>query len=137
LATGLKPWLDPVAKEIVVGKPFYDGLTFHRVIPDFMIQGGDPVGTGTGGPGYRFDLEVDPSLHHVPGALAMANAGPNTNGSQFYILEKESLYLDGNYTIFGMCKNSKVVQAIARVPANSNGLPYAPVSIRKIIISRK
>src|ERR1700723_2500229 len=91
----------------LASRKFYDGLTFHRVVPRFVIQGGDPVGTGSGGPGYRFEDEVHPSLSHVNvGVLAMANAGPNTNGSQFYVtidpLQKEHVkMLDGSYSIFG------------------------------------
>lgn len=96
---------------------YYDGLTFHRVIPDFMIQGGCPLGTGTGGPGYRFENECTPELrHNSPGRLSMANAGPGTNGSQFFITHVETPWLDGKHTVFGEVLGSEdqaVVDAIA------------------------
>jgi cyclophilin family peptidyl-prolyl cis-trans isomerase len=114
---------------------YYDGLVFHRVIPDFMIQGGDPTGTGTGGPGYQFGDETSPDVKMAPGVLAMANAGPGTNGSQFFITEGSPSYLDGKHTIFGTCKPLEVVGKIARVKRDGGDRPTTPVKM-KITISR-
>jgi len=117
-------------------KGFYDGVIFHRVIPDFMVQGGDPTGTGSGGPGYQFDDEQnDRSV--VRGALAMANAGPNTNGSQFFVMHAD-YGLPPNYTIFGkLTSGEEVVDTIANAPKNSSDRPHEPVKINSIEITEE
>jgi peptidyl-prolyl cis-trans isomerase A (cyclophilin A) len=139
LAIGKISYLDPKTKQKVSGKRFYDGLTFHRVIPSFMIQGGDPLGTGMGdpeGPGFPFKDEFVPSLRFdVPGRLAMANAGPSTNGSQFFITEVRTTYLNDLHTIFGQCEDLPVVKAIARVPAKDE-MPVTPVVIKRASVER-
>jgi cyclophilin family peptidyl-prolyl cis-trans isomerase len=112
---------------------FYDGVVFHRVIPDFMIQGGDPTGTGTGGPGYTFEDEINP--HPVArGALAMANAGPNTNGSQFFIVTAEATpWLDGKHTVFGrVTSGMDVVDRISEADRDDNDRPVSPVAIERV-----
>jgi peptidyl-prolyl cis-trans isomerase A (cyclophilin A) len=144
LADGSKDWIDATTQKKIHGQPFYNGTTFHRVIPGFMIQGGDRLGTGMGDAGYYFNNETDPSLtFDVPGRLAMANAGlgPNgtgTNGSQFFITEAPQPSLDGGYTIFGQCDEHSVliVASIARVDRDSNDKPNTPVTINKIYILR-
>jgi peptidylprolyl isomerase len=120
-----------------VSEKFYDGLIFHRVINNFMIQGGDPLGTGFGGPGYTFPDEFVPSLKNVPGALAMANSGPNTNGSQFFINLVTNAYLNNHYTVFGMVTlNFSVVQSIGLVATNSSDRPLTDVVIDSIRITQ-
>ena len=114
LARGLHAFVDPVSGK-VARRPYYDGTFFHRVIPGFMAQGGDPTATGTGGPGYRFATEVSSELHHLPGTLSMANAGPNTNGGQFFIVEAAQPGLDGSYNVFGRCKEIEVVRKLTGV----------------------
>src|SRR5580692_9382739 len=129
LANGTKDFTDPATNKKVRGKPYYDGTTFHRVIPNFMIQGGDPTGTGMGDPGYSFNDEFDPNLNFdVPGRLAMANSGPNSNGSQFFITESPQPSLDQHYVIFGQCDDASVwvEKSIARVNRNSNDKPDEP-----------
>jgi cyclophilin family peptidyl-prolyl cis-trans isomerase len=112
---------------------FYDGLTFHRVIPDFMIQGGCPLGTGTGGPGYTFEDEINENKI-VRGALAMANAGPDTNGSQFFIVTtQEAPWLDGKHTVFGRVEaGMEAVDAIEKLPTGANDRPAEPVVIERV-----
>ncbi|WP_263418931.1 peptidylprolyl isomerase [Terriglobus albidus] len=137
LAEGTKDWLDPVSQKRMHNTRFYDGTTFHRVIPRFMIQGGDRAGNGTGDPGYFFADEFTPALtFNQPGRLAMANSGPSTNGSQFFITEAPVMELNGKHTIFGQCDEHSVVvvQTIARVPTNPNDKPLTPVTINKVTI---
>lgn len=130
LATGKKPWFRNNKK--ITGKPFYNGLIFHRAIPGFMIQGGDPEGNGTGGPGYMFANEISPELHHVAGALSMANKGPDTNGSQFFIMEVDRPELDGSYSVFGQCQELDVIRKISAVPRDAIDKPRTPVVIESI-----
>lgn len=139
LAEGTKDWTNPVTHAKKHGVPLYDGTIFHRVIPNFMIQGGDPAGNGSGDPGYQFKNETSPDLKFDrPGRLAYANAGPDTNGSQFFITEVPYPSLNGGYTIFGQCDAASVglVKEIARMGRDSNDKPFRPVKINHITIER-
>jgi cyclophilin family peptidyl-prolyl cis-trans isomerase len=141
LAEGKRSFIDPKADpklKSVVKRAYYDGLIFHRVIPNFMIQAGCPQGTGMGGPGYNFADEFDVSLKHEgPGMLSMANSGPSTNGSQFFITEKTTKHLDGRHTVFGKVVSGLDIQKkIANVETAARNMPKVPVVMTKVLIGR-
>jgi peptidyl-prolyl cis-trans isomerase A (cyclophilin A) len=136
LARGLRYWKDPKTGEWQK-RPLYDGTVFHRVIPEFMIQGGDPQGTGRGDPGYEFEDEFSADLKlDKGGVLAMANRGPGTNGSQFFITEKETPWLTGRHTVFGQCDNVTFEKQLARVPTAPGNRPLDAVMLKKVTIQR-
>jgi len=138
LAEGSKEWTHPTTSVKSTSKLF-DGTIFHRVIPDFMIQGGDPTGTGMGGPGYRFADETKGSPHKfdVPGKLAMANSGPNTNGCQFFITVANTDWLTGKHTIFGeVVEGQDIVTKISKVPRSGQDKPHKPVVLESVAIER-
>ena len=137
LAEAKKEFTDPKTGQ-KTKRPFYDGLVFHRVKPQFMIQAGDPLGTGTGGPGYSFEDEVSPKLRFdKAGRLAMANSGPNTNGSQFFITTAPTTWLDNKHTIFGqVVEGQDVAEKISRVDRDSQDKPRTTVVINKVTIER-
>jgi peptidyl-prolyl cis-trans isomerase A (cyclophilin A) len=135
LAEGTKKWDAPGKK----GDKLYDGTVFHRVIPEFMIQGGDPQGSGMGGPGYKFADETKGSPHHfkAPGKLAMANSGPNTNGSQFFITVTDTSWLTGKHTIFGeVIEGYDIVEKISKVPRDGMDRPKTPVVLESVTITK-
>jgi len=138
LASGTKDWVDPRTGAKQTGKPLYNGVIFHRIIPDFMIQGGDPTGTGMGGPGYQFEDEIHPELtFNEPYKLAMANAGAGTNGSQFFITTVPTTWLYGKHTVFGDVVDEvsrKVVDQIQAVATDSRDKPMDDVIIESITI---
>src|SRR5277367_6166662 len=138
LAEGKREWTHPVGNKKSKDK-LYNGTIFHRVIPDFMIQGGDPAGTGMGGPGYKFEDETKSSPHSFDkkGKLAMANAGPNTNGSQFFITVAPTTWLTGKHTIFGeVVEGQDVVDKISKVSRGAQDKPKTPVTIESLVIER-
>jgi peptidyl-prolyl cis-trans isomerase A (cyclophilin A) len=137
LAEGTKPWTNPRTRE-QSDAPFYNGLTFHRVIDGFMIQGGCPLGTGTGGPGFQFADEFDTALRHDrPGLLSMANAGPNTNGSQFFVTLVPTPWLDNRHSIFGeVVEGLDVVQKIGKTPTSRGDRPVKDIVIESLTIER-
>jgi len=137
LAEGSKEWIHPKTKQKSTA-PYYDGIIFHRVIRDFMIQGGDPLGLGYGGPGYNFEDEFHPSLRHDrAGILSMANAGPNTNGSQFFVTLAPTPHLDRRHTVFGaVIEGLDVVEKIGVTKTDGQDRPVTPVVMNKVTVER-
>ncbi len=137
LAEGTRPWIDAVTGKPGQG-PYYDGTVFHRVVADSFVQGGDRLGTGKGDPGYSFEDEIHPALRHEAGALSMANRGPDTNGSQFFITSTANPGLDGKHTVFGKCQPLSVIQDLVSVPLLEDApqTPVDPPKLRRVTIHR-
>jgi len=140
LATGKKPWMNPKLGRVERGAPYFNGITFHRVIPGFMIQGGDPTGSGMGGPGYNFDDEIWDGQKIESGVLAMANAGVRgghgTNGSQFFIMRGRREDLDRKHTVFGACREIDLIDKIAGVERDGDDKPNTPVTIKSVTVTK-
>ncbi|WIV66597.1 peptidylprolyl isomerase [Natrialbaceae archaeon AArc-T1-2] len=138
LATGEREWTDPETGETIEGEPLYDDVLFHRIIDDFMIQTGDPTGTGRGGPGYQFDDEFHDELRHDDeGILSMANSGPNTNGSQFFITLDAQSHLDGRHAVFGKVTDGMdVVREIGSAKTDANDRPAQDILLESVTVHR-
>jgi peptidyl-prolyl cis-trans isomerase A (cyclophilin A) len=138
LATGTQEWKHPSTGEAKQGVPLYNGTIFHRVIPDFMIQGGDPAGTGRGNPGYRFSDEFHKELRHTgPGILSMANSGPDSNGCQFFITERATPHLDNKHSVFGhVVAGAELIPKITRVPCGGGNRPVTDVVLQRVEVFR-
>ena len=137
LATGQLDWVDPTTRQRVTATPYYNGVGFSRLMPDFLIQAGDRQGDGRGGPGYTIPDEFDETLRHDrPGRLSMANAGPDTGGAQFFITASKAPHLDDRHALFGQCEPLELITAISRRPTDAHDAPLSPVTIERVELAR-